>query len=166
MLISKCINCRTLTTLYLVALIMSLFIGCRSGENKDNNILSQNDHQLMPVTFNQVHLDDKFWKPRLKTQAETLVPFALDKTIPAVKNLEKAAKFLKGDTTDLPYPHRYVSSDLYKVMEGAAYILMENPNSELEKRMDGIIDIIARAQQEDGYLYLAHITGVSKDHDH
>ncbi len=30
--------------------------------------------------------------------------------------------------------------------------------------MDGIIDVIAAAQQEDGYLYTAHITGVSKGH--
>ena len=28
------------------------------------------------------------------------------------------------------------------------------------------IDVIAEAQKEDGYLYVAHITGVSKDHDH
>ncbi len=122
--------------------------------------------KLEPLPFNQVRLEDAFWEPRLQTQAETLVPFALDKTQPAVENLEKAAKYLEGDTTDLPFPHRYISSDLYKVMEGAAYVLMENPDTALERSMDGIIDIIDRAQQEDGYLYVAHITGVSKDHDH
>jgi hypothetical protein len=51
-------------------------------------------------------------------------------------------------------------------MKGAALSLMENPNRELEKRLDGIIDIIAAAQKDDGYLYEAHITGASKDHDH
>ncbi len=50
-------------------------------------------------------------------------------------------------------------------MEGVALILMENPNSKIENRMDGIIDIIAAAQKEDGYLYVAHITGASKNHD-
>lgn len=126
----------------------------------------QSSYKLVPVPFNEVSLEDNFWKPRLKTQAETLVPFALNKTIPAVENLSKAAKFSKGDTSDLPFPHRYISSDLYKVMEGAALVLMENPNPELEKRIDGIIDIIANAQREDGYLYVAHLTGVSKDHEH
>ena len=113
-----------------------------------------------------MQLSDQFWKPRLETQARTLVPFALEKTKPAVENLRKTAKFLKGDTTDLPFPHRFVASDLYKVMEGASYLLMDNRNPELEKELDDIIDIIAAAQQKDGYLYEAHITGVSRNHDH
>lgn len=133
--------------------------------DKENPMDENPREQLQAVLFNKVKLDDTFWKPRLKVQADTLVPFALDKTIPAVENLEKTAKYLKGDTTDLPFPHRYIASDLYKVMEGAALSLMENPDRELENRLDGIIDIIGDAQQEDGYLYEAHITGVSKDHD-
>ena len=130
------------------------------SSNKDT------DAPLTQITFNHVKLEDAFWKPRLDIQAETLVPYALDKTIPAVENLMKTARFLQGDTTDLPFPHRFIASDLYKVMEGAAYILMNNPDPELEKRMDGIIDIISQAQQEDGYLYEAHITGVSRNHQH
>ncbi len=153
-----------LTIFTLLPLVIFLFTKCNSTESTDNN-LSSTGCQLVPVPFNEVSLEDNFWKPRLKTQAETLVPFALNKTIPAVENLRKAAKFLKGDTSDLPFAHRYISSDLYKVMEGAALILMENPDPELEKQMDAIIDIIADAQREDGYLYVAHITGVSKDHD-
>lgn len=148
------------------AVLALALAACSTGkEEKDAGSLSDG-YALAPIPFNQVNLEDNFWLPRLKTQAETLVPFALDKTRPAVENLEKAAKFLKGDTTDLPFPHRYISSDLYKVMEGAALLLMENPDTALEKRMDEIIDIIAEAQKEDGYLYVAHITGVSKDHDH
>ena len=78
---------------------------------------------LTPIPFNEVKLEDGFWLPRLEIQVKTLVPFALDKAIPAVENLEKTGKFLKGDTTDLPFPHRYLSSDLYKIMEGAAYLV-------------------------------------------
>lgn len=125
-----------------------------------------NDKILNQVTFNKVKLEDNFWKPRLVIQGKTLVPYALEKTLPAVQNLEKTAKFLKGDTTDLPFPHRFIDSDLYKTMEGASYILMDHPDSALENRMDKIIDIISQAQKPDGYLYVAHITGVSKNHDH
>ncbi|GHU73402.1 hypothetical protein FACS189413_17750 [Bacteroidia bacterium] len=121
---------------------------------------------IKQVDFSQVKLKDNFWKPRLDIQAKTLVPYALDQTLPAVQNLEKTAKFLKGDTTDLPFPHRYIDSDLYKAMEGAAYILMDHPDAALESRMDHIIDIISQAQKPDGYLYNAHITGVSKNHVH
>lgn len=150
------------------SLLLALTISGCGDAGKANREMegSLTDGQLKPVLFNEVALEDKFWRPRLKIQADTLVPFALDKTRPAVENLEKTAKFLQGDTTDLPFPHRYVASDLYKVMEGAALSLMENPNPGLEKRLDGIIDIIAAAQKDDGYLYEAHITGASKDHDH
>lgn len=39
-----------------------------------------------------------------------------------------------------------------------------NRDPELEKEMDHIIDIICETQQEDGYNYESHITGVAK-HD-
>lgn len=147
---------------YLSLLTVLFFLGCQSQSTE-----FQSDNQpLTPVPFDEVILEDRFWKPRLQTQLETLVPFALDKTIPAVENLKKTANFRQGIQDDLPFPHRYISSDLYKVMEGAAYLLMEKRDSALEARMDHIIDIIAAAQQEDGYLYVSHITGVAKDHAH
>ena len=121
---------------------------------------------LTPVPFHEVTLTDSFWLLRLKTQKQTLVPFALDKTQPAVDNLRKTANFLKGIPDELPFPHRYVASDLYKVMEGAAYLLTLESDTALERRMDEIIDYIAGAQQADGYLYESHITGVSKDATH
>ncbi len=101
----------------------------------------------------------------MQTQEEVLIPFAFDKVKPAIDALKMTGDYLAGDETALPKPHRYQSSDLYKIMEGAAYILRQNPeNIELESKMDSIIDIIANAQQEDGYLYVPHITGAAKDH--
>jgi DUF1680 family protein len=143
-----------------------VLVSCEPRKEKIRKDDAAKAQVLVPVPFNQVALEDSFWLPRLHTQKETLVPFALDKTRPAVENLAKTAKFLQGDTTDLPFPHRYIASDLYKVMEGAALILRENPDPQLEKRMDSIIAIIGHAQKEDGYLYEAHITGVSKNAQH
>lgn len=120
---------------------------------------------LVPVSFQEVTLQDNFWLPRLRIQKQTLVPFALDKTEPAVENLRRTGNYLKGIKGELPFPSRFVSSDLYKVMEGAAYLLTIERDPELEKRMDEIIDIIAGAQEPDGYLYESHTTGVAKNHD-
>ncbi len=139
---------------------------CTSQQTEKKSPVPASAYSLKPIPFNKVDLEDNFWQARLKRQAEVLVPFALDKTLPAVENLKKAGKFLNGDSTDLPFPHRYISSDLYKVMEGAALLLMENPDPLLEKRLDDIIEVISNAQKDDGYLYVAHTTGVSKDHDH
>ena len=116
-------------------------------------MLQKVNEPLAPVSFEKVTLQDSFWLPRLKTQKETLVPFSLDKTEPAVENLRRTGEYLKtGKGKLLPLP-RYVASDLFKVMEGAAYLLTLEKDPELEKRMDEIIDIIADAQCEDGYLY-------------
>lgn len=125
----------------------------------------ESKENLVPVSFQEVKLEDNFWLPRLKIQKQTLVPFALGKTEPAVENLRRTANYLKGVKDELPFPSRFVSSDLFKVMEGAAYLLTIERDGELEKQMDGIIEIIGQAQEPDGYLYESHTTGVSKNHD-
>lgn len=109
---------------------------------------------LQPVTFEKVTLEDEFWLPRLIIQKETLVPFSLEKTQPAVENLRRVGNYLKNGKCEplLPLP-RYVASDLFKVMEGAASLLALERDPELEAQMDEIIDIIADAQCPDGYLY-------------
>ena len=107
-----------------------------------------------PVTFEKVTLEDDFWLPRLKTQKETLVPFSLEKTEPAVENLRRVGEYLKHGKQEKMLPlRRYVASDLFKVMEGAAYLLALEEDAALEKQMDEIIDIIGDAQCPDGYLY-------------
>jgi len=122
---------------------------------------SENDYPLKPVPFNEVKLEDQFWMPRLKIQAETTVPHALKETEPAVERLRLCADFIKNGEGPLPKPHRFISSDLFKVMEGAAYTLMIKPNPELERQLDAIIEIIGAAQQDDGYLYVSHTCGNS-----
>ncbi len=119
-------------------------------------------YPVSPVPFNEVVLTDTFWLPRLKTQKAVTVPFALQKTERAVESLRRCAAFLRGDDSPLPLPHRFVSSDLYKVMEAAAYLLNLDRDQELERQIDNIIEIIAAAQQADGYLYISHICGVAR----
>ena len=135
-------------------LLLGLFCACQQAE--------ENTEKLTIIPFNKVKITDTFWYNRMKIQKETLVPFSLEKTKPAVDNLRKTGNFLKGIKDELPFVHRFIASDLYKVMEGAAYLLMLEPDPALEARMDSIIDIIADAQQADGYHYESHITGVSK----
>ena len=108
---------------------------------------------LTPISFEKVTLTDNFWLPRLKTQKQTLAPFALEKIGPAIENLRRVGEYLKTGKGKLENLPRYVASDLFKVMEGVAYLLTLEKDAELEKQMDEIIDIIADAQCTDGYLY-------------
>lgn len=123
------------------------------------------DYPLVPVPFNEVELTDTFWRPRLEIQRETLVPFALDQTRVGVAHLQAAADFLTGKEVKGFAAHRFVDSDLYKVIEGAAYLLKLKRDPALEARLDEIIRIIAAAQEPDGYLYPSHTTkvGTAKD---
>ena len=118
------------------------------------------DYPLKPVPFNEVRITSDFWRPRLVTQRVTLVPFAFERTQPGVEHLQAARDFLAGKKVEGHRPHRFIDSDLYKVMEGAAYLLQLRDDPELEKTLDGLANLIADAQHENGYLYPSHTTGV------
>lgn len=114
---------------------------------------------IAPVPFDEVTLTGGFWKRRMQTELDVTLPFSFGQAGPAIEQLRCAAAFLEGRSTELPVANAVLSSDLYKIMEGASYALMLKPDPELEARMDELIDIIGRAQQKDGYLYVCHTCG-------
>ena len=132
----------------LLALVPIFLWGCTNATDKKE--------EITPIPFNEVSLTEGFWKSRMKTELEVTVPFSVQQSGPAVERFRKAAAYMAGDTTQVPNPHRFISSDMYKVMEGVAYSLMHQPNPELEKFMDETATLIEAAQEEDGYLYLSH----------
>ena len=123
------------------------------------------DYPLKPVPFNQVEMTSDFWRPRLETQRKTLVPFAFERTQPGVEHLKAARDFLAGKKVEDHRAHRFIDSDLYKVMEGAAYLLQLRRDPDLEKTLDELADVIAGAQHENGYLYPSHTTGAGTSKD-
>ncbi len=131
-----------------------------------SSILAQTtDYPLKPIPFNEVRITSDFWRPRLVTQRKTLVPFAFERTQPGVAHLEAARDYLNGIEQKEHRPHRFIDSDLYKVMEGAAYLLQLESDPELEETLDDLATLIAGAQHENGYLYPSHTTGVGKERD-
>ncbi|MFT5468824.1 MAG: hypothetical protein ACI8UO_003936 [Verrucomicrobiales bacterium] len=121
------------------------------------------DYPLKPVSYNDVEMTSDFWRPRMITQRETLVPWAFERTEPGVAHLQAAADFLEGKKVEDHRAHRFIDSDLYKVMEGAAYLLQLERNPELEAQMDRIIAVIGAAQEPNGYLYPSHTTKVGTE---
>lgn len=70
-----------------------------------------------------------------------------------IKNFINAGKAIRGeDTDDGFYGMVFQDSDAAKWIEAAAYSLHNFPDSDLEKTVDGLIEIIAAAQDSDGYL--------------
>ena len=122
----------------------------------------QMDYPIKPVPFTDVQFNDTFWQPRIETNRISTIPLALKKTEPAVIYLDAARhKNLNLKNAPKVKPHRFHTSDLYKVIEGAAYSLQTRRDAKLEKQLDDIIEIIQGAQATDGYLYVAHILGIN-----
>ncbi|HBO43783.1 MAG TPA: glycoside hydrolase family 127 protein, partial [Planctomycetaceae bacterium] len=106
--------------------------------------------RLVSVPFVQVHVEDAFWAPRLKTNREASLPhnFAWCEKTGRFSNFDKAAGRIEGAFEGIYFN----DSDVYKVLEGASYSLADHPDPSLEKKVDQVIDKIAAAQQESGYL--------------
>lgn len=113
---------------------------------------------LRPVPFSRVSLNDPFWTPRIEKLRRVTLPHCLDQCVATgrLRNFERAAGRL-----DTPYEGYFFNdSDVFKVIEGAAILLAdrEHPDPALDARLDQIIDLIAAAQQPDGYLNTYFIT--------
>jgi DUF1680 family protein len=104
-----------------------------------------------PVSFSKVNITDNFWRPKLRLVATATLNACIYQTetaTPRIKNFQKAAR-KDGEKHEGLF---YDDSDVFKALEAIAYSLKNNPDSALEKKADEWIDIIAAAQQPDGYL--------------
>jgi DUF1680 family protein len=109
------------------------------------------------VTLQDVHVRDGFWG-RLTTLArDVIIPYQWAvmndrvKGVPpsgVVRNFKIVAGKAKGDFTGF----RFQDSDLGKWLEAVAYSLTSHPDAQLERTADRVIDLVAEAQAEDGYL--------------
>ncbi len=111
----------------------------------------QKDYPIKPVTFTEVKIEDTFWLPRLETNRLVTIPFAFKKSEETgrIDNFSKAGGLMPGQFIG----RRYNDSDVFKIMEGAAYSLSLHPNPELEAYLDDLIAKVAAAQEDDGYLF-------------
>ncbi len=133
-------------------------VSCVFSSLSISNAVAQDQDAFKLVPPHQVTMNDTFWRPRIRSLVQDTLPHAFKQTEVAQKRLRLCAEYLEsGRSGPKPDPHRFNTSDLYKVMEGGALMIQSEPNSEIESLMDRIIDVIARAQQDDGYLYVSHI---------
>lgn len=109
-----------------------------------------NQCKLNAVPLTAVKLQDAFWTPRLETNRTATLPHNLQycRKTGRIDNFAKAAGLMEGKYVG----YYFNDSDLYKVIEGAAYSLAAHPDPKLEKEIDEIIAKIAAAQRPDGYL--------------
>ena len=100
-----------------------------------------------PILFTDVILEDNFWSERLKINRE--------KTLTANYNYLKKQGRIDAWTWDKgepKKPHIFWDSDVAKWIEAVSYCLANESNRSLEKKVDYIVDLMANAQLDDGYL--------------
>jgi DUF1680 family protein len=123
---------------------------------------SARDYPVQPVPFTAVRVTGGFWQARQEINRTVTVPFALRQCEETgrLRNFDLAAETMRRRAAgeagfqNLPvtvYP--FDDSDVYKVIEGAAYALSMQPDAGLERKLDEWIARIAAAQEPDGYLY-------------
>ena len=112
--------------------------------------VAQEHARLRPVSFRSVRITDEFWAPRIRTARERTLPHCLRQCEQTgrLSNFDKAAGKLPGRFEG----YFFNDSDVYKVIEGAAYVLWHGPDPQLEARLDELITRVAAAQQPNGYL--------------
>jgi DUF1680 family protein len=119
----------------------------------DYNNTTENlpSYPITPVSFTDVTLTDVFWTNRINTNRTVTIPFGFEKCEEEgrISNFARAGGLLEGEYEGkMPFD----DSDVYKIIEGASYSLSTNPDEELDAYIDSIIEKIAAAQEEDGYI--------------
>jgi len=112
---------------------------------------------IRAVPFRQVSVRDPFWSPRMATNRAVTAAHVLDECerTGRLANFRIAAKAMR-EKAPQPGGMRglfFNDSDVYKAIEGCANLLATERDAALEARCDAIIELIAAAQEPDGYLY-------------
>jgi len=118
----------------------------------NKNIKSVGDYPYKDVSFTQVHIHDHFLASRIETARTVTVPYAFQKCEETgrIDNFAVAAGLKEGKFRG-SYP--FDDSDVFKIMEGASFLLAVQPDKQLDAYMDSLIYLIGKAQEPDGYLY-------------
>lgn len=117
----------------------------------------QTDGYVRPVDGKQVVIRESFFKNLMTLAAERIIPYqweALNDNVPGaapsycIRNFRAAAGEINAPFGGCVFQ----DSDLAKWIEAASLSLVWKKDEALEKHIDDAVDLIRRAQREDGYL--------------
>lgn len=145
-------------------LCLSTLLVCGASAKKN---VKSNGYPITQVPFTSVKIPQStFWGQRIKAANDVTIPLAFSKckTEGRYDNFVKAAhpsdKYDVSKIMGLPFD----DTDVYKTIEGASYVLQTFPNKKLETYIDSVLNIVAAAQEPDGYLYTARTINPKKPH--
>jgi DUF1680 family protein len=115
------------------------------------NSLFAQENKIAPVHLKNVKTSQGFWHDRVQSAQNVTIPHALQQCEESgrINNFAVAGGLAKGKFEGV----RFNDSDVFKVVEGAAYVLQNHYDPKLDHYLDSLITLFAAAQEPDGYLY-------------
>lgn len=113
--------------------------------------------KLQQIDLQKIKINDSFWSKHVHLVKDAIIPYqweAMNDRIPgaepshSIDNFAIAAGRKEGEF----YGAVFQDTDIAKWLEAVGFTLASYKDEELEKTADEVIDMIAEAQQEDGYL--------------
>ena len=140
-----------------IILVLVLTISLFAQKNKPAG------YPISPVPFTNVKVTDQFWGQRLKASREVTIPLAFSKC----EETGRYENFVKAANPSEKYKvegFSFDDTDVYKTIEGASYSMQTFPDKKLEKYIDSVLLIVAKAQEPDGYLYTSRTMNPAHPH--
>jgi len=102
------------------------------------------DYNIQGVPFNRVSINDQFWLPKIETNRTVTIPSSFKKCEETgrVENFVLAAKKTGKFLTTFPFD----DTDIYKIIEGASFSMSVHPDPALDKYVDSLINLVAKAR--------------------
>ena len=126
-------------------------------------------YPISPVPFTSVKVTPgTFWGQRLEASRKVTIPLAFSKCEETGRytNFSNAATHMKDPSKVFKVGgYSFDDTDPYKTIEGASYILQTYPDKKLVAYIDSVLDVIASAQEPDGYLYTARTQNPQNPHE-
>ena len=157
--------------------VMMLCMGIALTLQAKKEQVRTNGYPISQVPFTAVKVTpNTFWGDRIRAAREVTIPLAFSKCEEThrYENFKMAAFTLQHPGHEgLNTPKWDVAkfmgfsfddTDVYKTIEGASYVLQTYPDAKLKQYIDSVLDIVAAAQEPDGYLYTART--INPEHPH
>ena len=135
----------------MVKTFISFLVACIGFSTLQAQEVTMRAERIQAVPFTDVRFSDAFWAPRIETNRSVSIPSAFRESEKSGRfdNFALAAGLIEGEHKG---DFSFDDTDPYKIIEGASYALAVQYDPRLDAYLDSVINLIARAQEPDGYL--------------
>ena len=126
-----------------------LLLSCSA--QKEESKAKHAEYPISGVAFSKVQVNDNFWLPKIEINRTATIPASFEKCEETgrLENFLIAGGKMEGKVRG---NMAFDDTDVYKIIEGAAYSMTTIPDVNLDSYVDSLIGIISIGQEEDGYL--------------